>query len=202
MCVNGTDHHGNNSCTNGMYWCDCGSFDGPPVQCPSNVGRVALRDFYGNKSSCHSYGSEPPQLWDCWKDAVVQKTCIEPKTGGYWYSTTSDGYCGDGRWASRDGCSWRVVEQIKRVNKTCSDNSIYSAVEKYGKSCFSTCDGVGPTRNTSSACWIKCFYATVVGPTAGQPGGTVAGMPLEVLEQAWEAPFASDDPTKGGCPSI
>merc|ERR1711998_229672 len=26
ICVNGTDHHGNNSCTNGVYSCVCGDY--------------------------------------------------------------------------------------------------------------------------------------------------------------------------------
>ena len=31
ICVNGTDHHGNNSCTDGVYWCSCGEWgEGKP----------------------------------------------------------------------------------------------------------------------------------------------------------------------------
>eukprot|EP00038_Savillea_parva_P026030 m.50883 g.50883 ORF g.50883 m.50883 type:complete len:309 (+) comp7270_c1_seq1:80-1006(+) len=203
LCVNGTDNHGNNSCTNGAYWCDCGDFGGPPEQCAAQVGRQNLSAWLGRMGGCWSRNGEPAPEWDCWRDAVAKKTCEPPfSNGGFWYSTTSDGYCGDGRYASRDGCTWRLVQQIKRVNKTCSDNSIFSTVEVYGKDCFANCSGVGPQRNTSSTCWIECFYASVVGPDAGKQGGAVAGMPLSDLEQAWNAPFASEDPTKGGCPNI
>jgi hypothetical protein len=62
--------------------------------------------------------------WSCWHDAVAAKT------GGEWYSTTDDGYCGDGTAPAPDGCTWRVAKFVKRVNKTCSDNVIYDEVEK------------------------------------------------------------------------
>jgi len=51
-----------------------------------------------------------------------------PHTGGFWYSTTSSGYCGDDPSSNPPGCSWRVKNVIKRVNKTCSDQSIFSTV--------------------------------------------------------------------------
>ena len=59
---------------------------------------------------------------------------------------------------------------------------------------------MGKLRNTSSACWISCFYATVLGPAAGQPGGAVAGMPLPVLVTAWNKPFLPE--AQGGCPAL
>jgi hypothetical protein len=31
VCVNGSDHHGNNSCTDGAYDCLCGSYTDPPM---------------------------------------------------------------------------------------------------------------------------------------------------------------------------
>ena len=164
------------------------------------------------------------------------------------YSTTSAGYCGDGPDADKAGCTWRVAEVVKRVNKSCSDDAIYNEVgraccarcspafrglqldshvcvtpaafeaasrsdrcavapqvEKVDAAkdaCFATCDdsGVGPERNTSSACWIQCFYDTVLGPNAGQPGGAVEGMPLEDLIVAWDRPFLPE--AKGGCPAF
>ena len=39
ICVNGTDHHGNNSCVNGKYWCMCGGYDPhSSSQCGPEVG--------------------------------------------------------------------------------------------------------------------------------------------------------------------
>ena len=65
--------------------------------------------------------------------------------------------------------------------------------------CFATCtdSGVGARRNTTSPCWISCFYDTVLGPDAGTPGGAVAGMPLEDLVAAWQRGFGGVD--EGGC---
>jgi hypothetical protein len=42
----------------------------------------------------------------------------------------------------------------------------------------------------------------VLGPDSGRAGGTVAGMPLATLEQAWSAPFESEEPAKFGCPAL
>ena len=63
---------------------------------------------------------------------------------------------------------------MKRVNKTCSDNAIFTEVEVFDRQtdhCFGTCSdsGTGLARNTSSACWISCFYKTVLGPDSGEP---------------------------------
>ena len=63
---------------------------------------------------------------------------------------------------------------MKRVNKTCSDNAIFTEVEVFDRQtdqCFGTCSdsGTGLARNTSSACWISCFYETVLGPDSGEP---------------------------------
>ena len=57
--------------------------------------------------------------------------------------------------------------------------------------------------NTSSPCWIGCFYRTILGAEGMLPTGAAypGGMPYDALGQAWEAPFASSDPSRGGCPS-
>ncbi len=195
ICINGSDHHGHDNCTDGEYICGCGSFY-QPGPCTPPVGRWNLTERMNRECK----RDEP--YWECWRSNVVKKT------QGFWYSTLKEGYCGDGSSPPPANCTWRVDEVIKVVNKTCSDNSIYSEVEKTDKTsgtdCFSKCSdsGVGPARNTSSTCWITCFYETVLGPDASKPGGVVAGMPIEDLQMAWEAPFASEDPTKGGCKAL
>ena len=72
VCVNGTDHHGNNSCTEGAYWCNCGGWNSKDTQCSSAVGRQNLTTWLGDRKC--GRGS---LLWDCWKDAVGQKTCVD-----------------------------------------------------------------------------------------------------------------------------
>jgi hypothetical protein len=49
--------------------------------------------------------------WECWRDNVAKKT------GGLWYSTTKNGYCGDGTVPAPANCTWKVAQEIKRVNK-------------------------------------------------------------------------------------
>jgi hypothetical protein len=53
------------------------------------------------------------------------------------------------------GCSWRLARTVKRVNKTCHDASMNKAVEARLPSCFAGC---AQPHNTSSACWVDCFF--------------------------------------------
>ena len=136
--------HGNNSCTNGAYWCECGGWS-RAEQCGPKVGMENITSSSGRRE-CREGAAD----WECWKDASARKT------GGLWYSTTSAGYCGDGPTALQPGCTWRVSEVVKVVNKTCSDGAIFSEVEKAdAEQCFTACtdSGVGPKRNTTSGCW-------------------------------------------------
>lgn len=88
----------------------------------------------------------------------------------------------------------------KVVEKNCADKAFWGAVQAADSSgCFSACS---PGLNTTDPCHIRCLYSTILGPDAGSPGGKVSGMPLNDLIAAWDAPFASDDPSKGGCPSL
>lgn len=112
ICVNGTDHHGNNSCIDGVYWCLCGDYHASK-QCGPDVGLENITESMSRRK-CYP-GSEK---WDCWKDNTAAKT------GGAWYSTTSAGYCGDGTSPAPPGCTWSVKEVVKVVNKSCSDDSM------------------------------------------------------------------------------
>ena len=69
---------------------------------------------------------------------------------------------------------------------------------------FANCTGGGAAApNASDPCWIRGFYTAVLGPDAAKSTGwKVAGVPLDDLVRFWEAPFASDDPQKGGCPPL
>ena len=96
--------------------------------------------------------------------------------------------------------SLRNIEKV--VTKACSDASVYGAVEAHDSiKCFDAC---GAPRNTSSPCWIGCFYHTILGAEGMLPTGAAypGGMPYESLAAAWEAPFASSDPSRGGCPAV
>eukprot|EP00037_Helgoeca_nana_P013942 m.129182 g.129182 ORF g.129182 m.129182 type:complete len:197 (+) comp22312_c0_seq3:390-980(+) len=175
------------------YDCNCGSYDGPPKQCSRTVGADNLTKVW---ESWTCKAADP--TWECWRG------CTGRKMGGMWYSTSDAGYCGDGSGPSTPNCTWRVAEFVKRVNKTCSDSIIYAEVETTGASCFDGCSdsGIGPGRNATSPCWIGCFYDTVLGPDARNPGGSITGMPVADLIAAWNLPFASDSPATKGCPAL
>ena len=64
ICVNGTDHHGNNSCMDGAYWCSCGSFS-RPSQCGPAVGAENISQNAARRS-CYTGSPE----WDCWKESL------------------------------------------------------------------------------------------------------------------------------------
>jgi hypothetical protein len=197
VCVNGTDGHGDNNCTDGTYDCQCGDMHSS-VPCGSAVGKSDLSVRYGNRTCGGEKTTEAEEL-DCWKLHASRKT------GGYWYSTTASGWC-DAPGAVAENCTWRVAQAVKRVNKTCSDNAIYTAAEKADAAgCFGKCAGggkTGPARNTSDFCWIGCFYSTVLGPKAALPNATVSGMDIAALLSAWNSPFLSDDAAEGGCPAL
>ena len=57
---------------------------------------------------------------------------------------------------------------------------------------------------TAKVHWIGCFYRTILGAEGMLPTGAAypGGMPYDALAQAWEAPFVSEDPARGGCPAV
>ena len=65
---------------------------------------------------CYEPKTGPPQPWNCWKENIVKKT------GGFWYSTVSDGYCGPGETQTASGgpCMWRVDTGALRAWHVCS----------------------------------------------------------------------------------
>lgn len=170
----------------------------PSEECNATVGRENVTEKFARMGGCRT----GEKNYQCWQANVIQKV------GGMWYSTTDTGYCGNGTTPEPSNCTWRVKQVTKIVNKTCSDNSIFTKIEKYdatvpGGGCFAnmTC-AVGAARNTSSECWISCFYETLLGPDADKPGGTIAGWPTDQLLGAWQQPFLSNEEADGGCPGL
>jgi sucrose-6-phosphate hydrolase SacC (GH32 family) len=176
VCVNGSDHHGNNHCKDGSYTCTC-------RDCNASIGARPC-NRYGS-GACRSDEAD----WSCWRQKTAEKT-----VDGIWYSTLGTGLCS----ASVPFCTWRVAEIVKRVSHACLNDRINTAVEAANEPCFATC---GQTRNISSDCWITCFYDAVLGPAVAT-GGPIGGMPLATLDAAWTNAFRSDDPHAGGCPAV
>jgi len=203
VCVNGSDHHGTNNCTDGEYVCTCGGghHGGGPKPCGKAVGYENVTAKHTNRTATSPGGcSSRSKEWQCWTSNVVHKLSGD---GGAWYSTPTEGYCGDGSAPAPEGCTWRVVEVAKIVNKTCSDDVIYNTLETYDdQQCFTSCgdSGVGKERNTSSYCWMKCFYTTLLGADAGTPQGGRGGIPGDMVLAAWDKAFVGEE--EGGCTAL
>ena len=212
----GIDQMSGLPCRPGAYVCTCPepSHSWPPPMRPcandTSVGRISVADYFRRW---------PPCTWERWARAPYACWGDPPTllnvTGGWWYSTAAAAQCHDERavvTADRVSssstnaaaeCSWRA-RVVKSVGKECSDRVMFGAVEAYdaasGRRCFEGC-GDATRRNTTSVCWLYCFYATVLGPTALLPGGRVepsAAMPLAQLEAAFTTPFKPV--AEGGCP--
>ena len=56
--------------------------------------------------------------------------------------------------------------------------------------------------NTSSACWVHCFFNTLLGPNATENLNATGAMSVAEAVQAWDRPFQSDSAEEGGCPAI
>lgn len=111
---------------------------------------------------------------------------------GMWYSTQKIGNCDE---PSSLKCMWRSAKTVKIANATCVNDRVVALVEQTGKQCFNAC---GPKKVTSD-CYITCFMQTVLGnTTAGTPPKVAASRIMQIFNAA----FTSDDPSKGGCPSL
>jgi hypothetical protein len=130
------------------------------------------------------------------------------KTRGLWYSLFGDGECRPDD-PTQEFCSWRLLQTVKKVGKECSDTAIDAVIKAgdrsapWGGRCFDRC-APADRRNTSSECYILCFYRNVLGPNGStQILNTTSpnfGIPVLELLAAWEKPFAPE--AQGGCPSI
>jgi hypothetical protein len=186
MCINGTDRHGDDHCTNGQYVCSCSVDEHVHKDCPMAVGWLNVNDTHDG--TCEWNDPE----WKCWHEHVIKKT------QGAWVSTTKESYCGDGTRSPPWGCTWRVVEKPQVITKKCSDKHIYDRIESFPDTshCWSTCSDSGPgeRRNESSLCWTKCFFQAFLGREAGRRGGAVRGIEFTEILDAWEEAFRKCEP--------
>jgi len=195
-------------CQPGKYLCSCGHFwDAFDCNSLPTVGYRPLSDMFGKGARLCSPAQWMDAPYTCWGPAVARLT------GGTWFSTTKAGWC-DAPGANAATCSWRA-SVIKVVNKTCSDSRIHDAIEAYDArpghpNCFDQCrppfDPLHPlrprpfVRNATSACWIYCYYATLLGESGLLPNGNFSGIPMQLLDEAFERPFLPQD--QGGCPAL
>ena len=131
-------------------------------------------------------------IWAHWKSEVS-------RLGGIWYSTAEAGSCDN---AAAVNCSWRVVKTVKTVNATCANAAIHKVVRSRDEECFEKCPQ--PT-NTTSDCWILCFFRTLFAREPLNLTTTVSGLtPMTAAELVvpWLKAFQSEDPAEGGCPAL
>jgi hypothetical protein len=196
----GVDPFSRLPCEPGEYLCTCGSY-AEPYAC--NAQRAVGVENISNALA----KLVPPCTWAQWMDGpwTCWQISVATKTGGLWYSTTRAGWC-DTPGADPSTCTWRARE-IKAVNKTCADGIIFDAVEAYdathGSGCFDRCPRIrvpgAARRNTTDACWIYCYFETMLGRDGVLPGRPLGGMPMALVEAAFEKPFAPVG--EGGCPA-
>jgi hypothetical protein len=136
----------------------------------------------------YHYNATDP--WDYW----LYNTAVL-FGGNDTYRTT-----GDGLWyslnATKEGVHWRNPKIVKAINADCQARALDYLVETRGEKCFATCP---EPSNTSSPCWINCFFETVLGQGHNSSLTPAGGMTAAELNQAWLAGFASDEPSRGGC---
>lgn len=138
----------------------------------------------GNWTRCTATSPE----WVCWAENIPRKT------HGYWYSTLEQGLCNTTSPAG--SCSWKV-RSAKTVKEACLKSKIITRVELASPSCFKACG----QRNTSSYCWISCFFDALLGPQARHSVSLpLGGLPATAIEKAWTDAFLPEE--RGGCPSV
>jgi hypothetical protein len=94
-----------------------------------------------------------------------------------------------------------AVVWMSQVAKDCVDKHVYAAVRAHGDDCFGQCP---QPRNSTSPCFVTCFYHTMLGSKAGAglgPEFITGGMDVRDLDRAWMAAFLSSDPLEG-CPDL
>lgn len=114
--------------------------------------------------------------------------------GGLWYSTPIAGECALGAPVGTNGCTWRVVKDVKYANASCVDGKISASVEKYGAKCFDSCHSAGQPLNRTSDCYFECYRHVLKGDAGFKT------IPNELIVGPWSDAFKYDDPSEGGCP--
>lgn len=91
------------------------------------------------------------------------------KVGGLWYSTPKAGLCGENvsmvdssspeGFNSSATCTWRIKQEVRTVNASCANAAVERFVQAQNVTCF---DGCAQPYNTTSECWIECFFDTAL----------------------------------------
>jgi len=102
---------------------------------------------------------------------------------GHWYSVGNDSFA---------GTLWRAPTLVKAIDSQCLMSTLHQRVRNAsGTACFDSCpDGtINGHYNTSSPCYVRCFYDTLLGPNADSTDYAGGGMGAAAINDAWLAGF-------------
>ena len=112
---------------------------------------------------------------------------------GTWFSTDAAGECPAS--GKTDDCWWRIAEVRRTVNQSCVDARVVNAVEQArGPGCWDACPAAA-RNNVSSACWISCFFDTMLGSGSEAKHGP---MDAADIAKAFSDAFLEDN----GCAAV
>lgn len=136
---------------------------------------------------CYDDDDEHENKWEQYMDDLA---CL---MDGTWFSTDAAGECKPG--GTTDDCWWRIAEVKRTVNQSCVDDRVVQAVKQArGPGCWDACPAAQRT-NVSSACWISCFFDTMLGTGYSKKHGP---MEAEDIAKAFAGAFLEE----GGCASV
>ena len=148
----------------------------PNERTPAGLGREAL---YWTYNLAYRLGG------------TVQTGASAPAPGGTWYSLTSQG----------QGTYWRNAHIVKTISESCQRRKLRQFVESRGAMCFSRCGDLNAL-DTTSACYIRCYYDTLLGNGANATLHPSGGIAREEIAQVWASAFDAPcgDTELCGCP--
>lgn len=124
--------------------------------------------------------------FDYWDYNVA--ALLGDRGGGRWYSLRKED----------EGKFWRNAKIVKVINAGCQATALDALVAKRGEGCFRSCP---QPLNTSTTCWVDCFFETVLGKGHNTSVTPAGGMEPGDVTGAWLQGFNSDDPAEFGCPA-
>ena len=181
------------------YECRCETQT--PDGCNHAVGREAIRAYHNGfgwsraadpSLSPAARGFEREMLfWDYNLARRLDGTVV-PSSGthgaaAHYISLTHEGM---------DHGAWRNAHVLKTVSASCHQANVHRRVMARGAACFEECGA--DADDVSSACWIRCFYDTLLGRGSNESTAPVGGMDGVAIQALWTSSF--DDEAAGGCP--
>ena len=165
--VNDSDPFGG-SCPTDTYCCDCFSGSGfhqKKTPCNATLGYEDLFVKFGqfmHSGGCKRSVLNPrPSKAECYASNVFAK--LNATSHGTWFSSLDRGYCGNTPQEHGAACTWRVLK-VEVVKRACHTRVFGAEVTKAVPGCLDGCGAQGG--NSSSLCWIDCFYQV-----SGRGGG-------------------------------